>query len=413
MAFWHKKQAAKAPEARAAQYNTSEYLNLFGLENGQSSSGVNVSIDKAMGVPAIWAAVNFLSGTMAGLPLKHYKKTENGREEVPGRLTNILHYAVNEDTSSFDWRKYSFDRTFTTGRQYTYIERVGGEVVNLYPLDPSYVTAKIVAGKKTYTFAQEGKRSKNYKAADIIDIPFCLKPDMVTGLSPILTNRDTIGLALAATTYGAKFFENGGVPPFVMTGNFTSGAGLNRASDDLQKAVKQATRDSRLAITLPAGHDIKTLGVDLDKAQLVELKRFIIEEIARIYSLPPNFLQDLTRSTFSNVEQQDLHLVKHTIRRWVEQAEQEINLKLFGRSDNAQYVEFNLDGLLRGDFKARMDGYAKGIQNGVLTPNEARRQENRPDDAQGNDLLIQSATVPLGAQPLAEQNNKQAGLTDE
>jgi len=406
MAFWDRKEtknAAAETEKRAISQTSSEFMRVFGVDERESASGVYVTVDKAMGVPAIWAAVNFLSGTIAGLPLKHYRKTASGREEVPGRLSNILHNAVNEETSSFEWRKYSFDRTLTTGRQYTYIERIGGEIVNLFPLNPESVTAKIVSGRRVYTFAEDGKRSRNYKASEIIDVPFCIKADMITGLSPIITNRDTIGLAIAATNYGSKFFENGGVPPFVMTGNFTSAEGLNRAAADLQTAVKQSTRDSRLALTLPAGHEITPIGVDLGKAQLVELKRFIIEEIARIYSLPPNFLQDLTRATFSNVEQQDLHLVKHTIRRWIEQTEQEMNLKLFGRDNVTDYVEFNLDGLLRGDFKTRMDGYATGIQNGVLTPNEARRQENRPDADQGNDLMIQSATVPLGSQPVADE----------
>jgi len=407
MAFWN----SKKPEQRSSiedptvRVSSSNFMEFFGVDSGVSASGVNVTLDNAMGVPAVWAAVNFLSGTIAGLPLKHYKKTESGREVVNGDLSDILHYAVNDEMSSFEWRKYSFDRTFTGGRQYTYIERVGGKIVNLFPLDPSCVTAKIVGGKKIYQFSEGGKVTKTYGAKDIIDIPFCLKPDMVTVLSPILTNRDTIGLGIAATNYGSKFFQNGGVPPFVMTGNFTSGAGLNRASNDLQDAVKNANRENRLALTLPAGHEIKTLGVDLEKAQLVELKRFIIEEVARIYSLPPNFLQDLSRSTFSNVEQQDLHLVKHTIRRWVEQAEQEMNLKLFGRKNNDEYVEFNLDGILRGDFLTRMEGYSKGIQNGILKPNEARRQENRPDDPEGDSLMIQGATVPLGSQNKTTEPN--------
>ncbi|MDX1489726.1 MAG: phage portal protein [Pseudohongiellaceae bacterium] len=383
--------------------SASNFLEFFGIGGDLSVSGVTVTLDNAMGVPAVFAAVNFLSGTIAGLPLKHYKKTEQGREEQKGELSAILSRAVNDETSSFEWRKYSFERTLTSGRQVTYIQRVGDRVVNLYPLDPAHVTVKKASGLKTYRYAPPGVRAKIYKAAEIIDIPFCLKSDMVKAISPIMTNKDTIGLAIAATNYGSKFFLNGGVPPFVMTGNFTSGKGLNRASEDLHDAIKKASKESRLALTLPSGHDIKTLGIDPEKSQLVQLKKFIIEEVARIYSLPPTFLQDLTRATFSNVEQQDLHLVKHTIKRWVEQAEQELNLKLFGRKNTDEYVEFNLDGLLRGDFKTRMEGYAQGIQNGVLKPNEARRQENRPDDPEGDHLMIQGATVPLGSQPKTQQ----------
>lgn len=403
MAFWNRKQLKAEERASAENPNvpisSESILAMLGF-SGNSAAGVNVTIEAALGVPAIWAAVNFIAGTMAGLPLHVYKKTANGREKVEGGLAAILHDAVNDECSSFEWRKYSFDRVLTSGRSLTFIERNNaGQIINLWPLNPAEVTVRRKDGRRSYE-RKVGKGAVVYSASEVIDIPFMLNADMLTARSPILANKDTIGLAIAATNYGSRFFNNGGVPPFLMTGNFASGAGLNRASSDLEQAVKNAAKEGRLALTLPAGHDIKSIGVDPAKSQLVELKRFLIEEIARIYSLPPNFLQDLSHGTFSNVEQQDLHFVKHTIKRWVEQVEQELNLKLFGRAGNDQYVEFNLDGLLRGDFKTRMEGYAQAIQNGVLKPNEARRQENRPDDPQGDVLLIQGATVPLGSQPV-------------
>lgn len=401
MALWsrNKKTETRNIQDPSVPVSSEAFLEFFGLGEGMSSAGVSVTIDNAMGVPAIWAAVNFLAGTIAGLPLKHYRKTEEGRQEVKGPLSKILHKAINDEMSSFEWRKYSFERTFTGGRQFTYIERSGEKVVNLFPLDPTKVKAKIVSGRKVYAYQQPGKRVKNYPAKDIIDIPFSLKADQISSLSPIMSNKDTIGLAIAATNYGSKFFDNGGVPPFVLTGNFATGAGLKRASDDMQEAIKKASKEKRLALSLPSGHDIKQIGADPEKSQLVELKKFLIEEVARIYSLPPNFLQDLSRATFSNVEQQDLHLVKHTIKRWIEQAEQEMNLKLFGRDNDTDYVEFNLDGLLRGDFKTRMEGYAQAIQNSIYTPAQVHEKENLPKRDEADVLLIQGATVPLSSQP--------------
>jgi HK97 family phage portal protein len=135
------------------------------------------------------------------------------------------------------------------------------------------------------------------------------------------------------------------------------------------------------------------------KGQLVDGRRFQMQEIARIYQLPPVFLQDLTDATFSNSEQQDLHFVKHTLGQWIKRWEQQLNLKLFGPRTRSRFVEFNVDGLLRGDFKTRMDGYATAIQNAILEPDEVRGMENRP--AKGGDaakLHIQGATVPLGDQ---------------
>ena len=168
--------------------------------------------------------------------------------------------------------------------------------------------------------------------------------------------------------------------------------------------MKRAAKEGRQALTLPHGLEIKPIGSDPEKTQLLETQRFCVEQIARIYSLPPTFLQDLTHGTYSNTEQQDLHFAKHTLKRWVEQFEQELNLKLFGRESD-MFVEFSMDGLLRGDFKARMDGYAQGIQNGVMTPNEARRMENRPEMDAGNELMIQGATVPIKNQ-LQEPSNE-------
>jgi HK97 family phage portal protein len=405
MAFWNRNR--KAPEERSGiedprvPISSEAIIDFLNVSGGLSASGITITIDKAMGIPAIWAAVNFISGTMAGLPLNLYQKTESGRQKVDTPLARILHDSWNDETSSFDARKYSYEQVFTGGRSVTFIEsNAAGRIINLWPLNPEMVKIEMRGGRKVYRYKERGRNEIVYVAREIIDIPFSLRPDMMTSRSPILTNADTIGLGIAATRYGSKLFQNGGVPPFVITGKFESGSALKRASDDLQGAIRKAAKENRLALSLPMGHDIKSIGIDPEKSQLVELKRFLIEEYARIYSLPPTFLQDLSNGTFSNTEQQDLHFVKHTIKRWVEQTEQEMNLKLFGKLNNEFYVEFNLDGLLRGDFKTRMDGYASGIQNGVLTPNEARRQENRPDMDEGNKLMIQGATVPLGSQPL-------------
>lgn len=403
--FLKREKRATTIPAGAVSVSDPRIAQVFGgwLGGMDSASGVTVNTESALGVPAIWAAVNFISGTLAGLPLKVYRKRGDDREPASGGLTNLLHDAVNDECSSFEWRKHAFEQVLTGGRSFTYIERnASGTPVALWPLDPTAMTVEVPLGQtaRVYKFGSKSK-SVTYEARDIIDVPFMLRQDRIGHRSPLATNRDVIGLAIAATQYGSKFFQGGGVPPFAVTGNFQTSGALARAADDLAEAVRKAAKEQRQALTLPAGLDIKPIGADPEKSQFVELQRFIVEQVARIYSIPPTFLQDLTHGTFSNTEQQDLHFVKHTIKRWAEQFEQELNLKLFGRRSNTQYAELNMDGLLRGDFKTRMDGYAQGIQNGILTPNEARRQENRPSMDNGDVLLIQGATVPLGSQPQA------------
>ena len=368
---------------------------------GVSAAGVNVTIDAALGVPAIWAAVNFLSGTLAGLPLHLYRRNgEDGRERVRGGLATLLHDAVNDTMSSFDWRKSVFDQVFTRGRGVSFIERAAsGRIINLWPLDNAKLKVVRTDGRKLYQYS-DGGRKITYEAGEVIDIPFMLASDGLASRSPVMTGKDTVGLAIALERYASKFFQHGGVPPLALEGPFVTQEGVRLAAAQITEALRKGAQEGRSNIlVLPPEHKLTAIGFDPEKGQMVEAQRFIIEQIARLYSLPPTFLQDLTNGTFSNTEQQDLHFVKHTLKRWVEQFEQELNLKLFGRASNRQYVEMNVDGLLRGDFKTRMDGYAKAVQNSILKPNEARQRENLPDDPQGDKLLIQGATVPLGSQP--------------
>ena len=397
-------QEARSLEDPTAKNSTKDFLSVMGWGDFAAAAGVTVNVDTAMGVPAIWAAVNFIGGTLAGLPLHVYRKTDAGRERVTEGFGATINTAVNDEMSSFEWRKYMFEQVLTGGRSITYIERDGsGNVRNLHPVDPNGVlverkTTSQGFPAKTYRYNQ-----RIFKAKDIIDLTFMVKANQLDPRGPIATNKDAIGMAIAASQYGAKAFQSGGIPPAVLQGPFQSGAAASRASEDVAAATAKLAKEGRPIMALPLGHELKSVGFSPEQMQLIELQRFSIEQIARIYSLPPIFLQDLTRSTFTNSEQQDLHFVKHTLKRWIEQAEQEMNLKLFGRGSD-QYVEFNVDGLLRGDFKTRMEAHATSIQNGIRTPNEVRDLENMSARDEGDDLMIQGATVPIKNQVIGDQD---------
>lgn len=390
-----------------APQSSDDVAQIFGLQDWLAlGSGERVSVETALGVPAVFSAVNFLASTAAGLPVGVYTKTEDGREKASGDLASILNDVANDEASlsAFEAIKWWVEQALTGGRGVLFIDRDGADrVKNLWPLEPNKLTVKRKNGLREYHY-RDGKLTV-YSARDVLDLPFMLKADGLGHRSPIMANREVIGMAQAMTRYGGAFFRNGGVPPFAVTGNFRSGNAMGRAADDLDEAVNKATREARQALVLPAGLDIKSLGADPDKSQMIEAQRFMVEQIARIYSMPPVFLQDLSHGTFSNTEQQDLHFVKHTVKRWIEQIEQEMNLKFFGRGSQT-YVEFNLDGLLRGDFKTRMEGYSQAIQNSILMPDEVRALENRSNAPGGNQLYIQGATIPLadaGANKGAQQ----------
>lgn len=398
MAFWNRKKQVE-PEARDVQVtqSASDFWERMGVQSNLAASGENVTVESALRVPAVLSAVNFISGTIAGLPCKLYRKTEGGREEVKGGLADILHDRVTDGVSSFEWRKMLFENVLTGGRGLSYIERNNaGRVVNIFPLDPTGATVTRTGMRKVYK-VQDGSRTITYDAREIIDLPFMLKPDMVSHRGPIAYGRDAIGMALAATRYGAKSFQSGGLPPATLEGPFVSGDAARRASENIAAATVKLAAEGKSILALPTGHKITGLGFSAKDMQLLELQRFCVEQIARIYSLPPVFLQDLTHGTFSNTEQQDLHFVKHTIKRWVEQFEQELNLKLFPRG-SSQYVEFSVDGLLRGDIKTRMEAHSAAIQNGIYSPAHAAKLENAPYHKEADQIFIQGGTMPIGAQ---------------
>jgi HK97 family phage portal protein len=373
--------------------SSDNFLQMMGWGGTTSEAGIPVSIDNALGVPSIWAAVNFISGTLASLPLEVY---ENG-EKVTDGIGGWINRAVNPSVSSFQWRKYSFEQVLTGGRSVTLIVKNGrGDVTDLVPIDPSNLH---VHESKTEDFPTKTYRTKNqvYDAAEVIDLTYMVKHNMLDIRGPIMTNKDIVGLAIAATRYGSKSFQSGGIPPAVLQGPFQSGVAATRASEDVASATAKLAREGRSVLALPAGHELKSVGFSPDDMQLIELQRFCIEQIARIYSLPPVFLQDLSNGTYSNTEQQDLHFVKHTLRRWIEQTEQEMNLKLFGR-ESTREIRFNVDSLLRGDLKTRMEAHATSIQNGIKTPNEVREIEGLDPQEAGDDLMIQGATVPISVQ---------------
>lgn len=391
--FWEKRNTTQSAEEFFENLTGDPHVSFFGM--GESTSGTFVNIDSALKVPAVASAVNFLAGTIAGLPLHVYRRSNGGRVRQSNNLSSLLHDAPNDFISSFEWRKQLFTQKFTGGRGFSYIERAeNGTVVSLWPLDPSCMTVERDGYVNSYRYQKDG-RTTIYRADEIIDLPFMLKNDGFHHRGPIAMGKDAIGLALAVNEYGAKFLANGGVPPFAVTGAFNSGTALNRAANDLAKAVKQAAKEKRQALTLPQGLDIKPLGADPNNAQMIETQRFCVEQIARIYNIPPTFLQDLSKGTYSNTEQQDLHFVKHTLKQHIEQFEQELNLKIFGRRSRAQYVEIDVDGLLRGDFKTRIDGYARGIQTGLYMPSEAREAENLPFVNGSDQLFMQGATIPI------------------
>lgn len=407
MGFWNRmlgreERAANPLENPTIPVSASaeDMLSYFGLLEARGALPP-VTIDSALEVPAVFDAVNFLSATLASLPLHVFRDGDGQATREDGDLSMLLNEAPNSEWSSFDWRKYTWQQVFTGGRGMTWIERVGTRAVALWPMDPAYTTVARVGGRKVYRFD-----GREYPAADVIDVTFMLKPNQIDAYGPIAKGRKAIALAIAMNDFAGTFFAGGGVPPLALEGPLPAGPdAFKRAQADIKRAIDMAKKANTPFFGMPPGHALKAIGIDPAKGQMTEARLFQIQEVARIWNLPPVFLQDLSKGTFSNTEQQDLQLVKHLISHRAKQLEDEANLKLFGQRRRTRRVKHNLDGLQRGDFKSRTEGLARAIQTGQITPNEARALEERPALPNGDRLYVQGATVPLGtvlSQPVAD-----------
>lgn len=390
-------RAKAAPEAqleKRAQLVDSGVAAITEVLTGEVSEGVTMK--EALSLPGVWAAINFLSAAMAGLPIDVFEKTgePGGDKKITGGVADVLGAAVNDSTTSFSWRETFFAEVFGPGRAYTYIERRGGKVINLFPMEYHRTTVRKSKGRLFYDYTEPSGKTKTYEGKDVIDIAFLLKSDHVNCYNPVMTCASAIRQGLNANRYALTVFGKNGVPPYVLKGPFTAAKEMMRAAADLMKVTRRSAEEGKPVLPLPAGHDLQRLGDDPEKMQLTPVQIFAVGQVARIYQLPPVFLQELSKGNYSNVEHQDLHLVKHTLRRWVKKFEQELTLKVFGRGSK-RYVKLNLDGIMRGDFKTRIEAIVRAIQNGLLTPNEGRELENRPPKEGGDTLLVQGATVPI------------------
>ncbi|CAN7430586.1 phage portal protein [Rhizobium rhizogenes] len=365
---------------------------------GQGSTKLpRITIANALTVPAVLNAVTFLSRTLAALPLHAYRRTDNGAQKLTGRLQTIIHENPNDQMDSFKFRQYFWQQVFTGGRGLAWIERKGTGVEHIWPMDPARTGIRRVGIRGELVYSYDGV---DYPATDVIDVPFMLRSNMTAHHGPIAMASKAIQLALAMNDYAATFFAGGGIPPLALEGPLPTGPeAMKRAMGDIHRVIEEAKTSDKPIFAMPPGYKLTPVGFDPAKGQMTEARRFQNEEFARVYQMPLAFLQDLTKGTFNNVEQQDINLVKHLIVHWATAFEGEANLKIFGRMNGNRYVEHNLDGLQRGDFLSRINGLARAIQTAQLTPNEARGIENRPrhSNPAADDLVIQGATVVLGA----------------
>ena len=374
---------------------------------GGTTSGKAVTERSAMQMTAVYSCVRILSEAVAGLPLHLYKYTDSGGKAMAldHPLYHLLHDEPNPEMSSFVFRETLMTHLLLWGNAYAQIIRNGkNEIVALYPLMPNKMSVdRDETGRLYYTYyrgSDEAIRDKEFavtlQPSDVLHIPG-LGFDGLVGYSPIAMAKNAIGMAIACEEYGAKFFANGAAPGGVLEHPGTI-KDPQRVRESWQSTFGGSGNANKIAV-LEEGMKYTPIGISPEQAQFLETRKFQINEIARIFRVPPHMVGDLEKSSFSNIEQQSLEFVKYTLDPWVIRWEQSIQRSLLSRDEKAMYfVKFNLEGLLRGDYQSRMNGYAIGRQNGWMSANDIRELENldRIPEEDGGDLyLINGNMLPL------------------
>jgi len=381
----------------------SSYNFLF----GSSTSGKAVTERTAMQMTAVYSCVRILAEAVAGLPLNLYHYLPDGGKEKSYEhpLYRLLHDEPNPEMSSFVFRETLMTHLLLWGNAYAQIIRNGkGEVVALYPLMPNRMTVdREENGQLYYSYNRSSDEAPTMngstvilKPSDVLHIPG-LGFDGLVGYSPIAMAKNAIGMAIACEEYGAKFFANGAAPGGVLEHPGTI-KDPQRVREAWQSQFGGSGNSNKIAV-LEEGMKYTPIGISPEQAQFLETRKFQINEIARIFRVPPHMVGDLEKSSFSNIEQQSLEFVKYTLDPWVIRWEQSIMRSLLSFEEKTQYfVKFNLEGLLRGDYQSRMTGYATARQNGWMSANDIRELENldRIPTEDGGDLyLINGNMLPL------------------
>lgn len=366
---------------------------------GGTTSGKAVTERSAMQMTAVYSCVRILSEAIAGLPLHLYRYTENGSKEkaTDHQLYSLLHDEPNPEMTSFVFRETLMTHLLLWGNAYAQIIRNGkGEIVALYPLMPNRMTVNRDENSQLYyeyqTSQDEAPTMKGslvrLSPHDVLHIPG-LGFDGLVGYSPIAMAKNSIGMAIACEEYGAKFFANGATP-----GGILEHPGVVKDPERVRESWNSAfggSANSNKVAVLEEGMKYTPISISPEQAQFLETRKFQIDEIARIFRIPPHMIGDLDKSSYSNIEQQSLEFVKYTLDPWVSRWEQSMQRTLLRPEEKKDYFfKFNVDGLLRGDYESRMNGYATARQNGWMSANDIRELENldRIPEEEGGDLYL-------------------------
>ena len=367
---------------------------------GRTTSGKVINEKNAMQASAVYACIRVLSETVASLPISVFSNGDDGGKikEYDHPLYRILHSEPNPEMTAYTLKEVMMVHLLLYGNSYTQIIRDGaGRVVALYPLMPNCIEEeRDENGKLQYIYQRSSDENPNMKDDARVVLKYeevmhitAMSMDGLVGSSIIASSKNSIAIALSAEEFGASFYKNGAYP-----GGVLEHPGVLKNPEKVRESwnsIYQGSGNSHKIAVLEEGMHFSPITLNPDVLQLSETRHFQLEEIARIFRVPLHLINSLDHATYSNIEHQSIEFIKYSISPWVIRIEQEMEKSLLLPSEKGKYtIKMNVDGLMRGDYKSRMEGYAIGRNGGWLSTNDIREMENMNpvSEEEGGDLYL-------------------------
>lgn len=359
-----------------------------------------ITPEVSLTVPAVLAAFTILSEDISSLPLLLFgQRSRNKFRAYDNFYYRLMKDQPNEEHSSMVFREIMMGHLLGWGNFFgQLIFDKNGEVVEIYPLRPDRMQVERINGERIYTYTpinQNNQKPRIFFKEEILHIP-AFSFDGLIGYSRIAMMRNAIGLARAAENFGSKFFKNDARPGLVLKSK-------KRMDADAQKNLRESFmdvysgQDNRWKVAvLEEEMDIATIGLPPEDAQFLQTRSFQLGEIARAFRVPPHMIGDVEKSTSwgTGIDSQEQGYVTHTLRPWTTRIEEALNLQLLPSTNNGEYFyEHLFADLLRGDLSTRYEAYVKAINNGIMSPNEARSRENMNPYKGGDRYMVPANMV--------------------
>ena len=367
---------------------TNPFMGVFGRN---TKAGIGITEEGALGLSAVYAAINKISSTLASLPLTLYRETAEGKviaKEHPAFV--ILNSEPNEQETAFTFIERMLSDALMYGRAYAAIERgsVTSRPVALHPLDPEVIRPDVFDGQKIFRDSDSGSV---YYPDDLIVL------ESFRGKSPIRLHMENMGITAAAMEYGARFFGTGGnIGGFLMTDKSLTDEQYHRLKNTWS-TQHQGIHNAHETAILEHGLKFERSTIPPDEAQFIATRKFQVEEVARIFGIPPILIQAEGATTYNNVEQILIAFAQQTLIPWARRFEMELDRKLIPDRERGEYhTRFDMRSLLRGDLDSRREFYATAIQHGFMSVNEVRKMEDFNGIGESGDIhLVQVNQIPL------------------